>query len=131
LGLVALARQEWEAAAVRIEAVLTPAEQARPQHMAELHLALARAYLGQGDNARAAAQADVARQSAAAKHQHSREGQAWRLLAQVAAAEGRIAEAERAFTRSLALLETAEDHLERARTLAAWRQWQESTPPES
>jgi tetratricopeptide (TPR) repeat protein len=124
LALVALARQEWAAAAERIEALLAPAEQARPQHMTELHLALARAYLGQGETALAATQAEAARQDAVAKKQRSREGQAWRLLGRLAAAEGRTAEANGAFDRSLTLLETAGDRLERARTLAVWGHWQ-------
>jgi tetratricopeptide (TPR) repeat protein len=124
LALVALACRRWDVAVELIGSVLSLAEQARPQHMAELHIALARAYLGQAAYPRAAAEAEVARQIAVAKAQRSREAQAWRVLGQVAAAEGRATDAKHAFEHSLALLEATGDRLERARTLAAWGQWQ-------
>lgn len=120
LARVALAQGAWQRALELLTEAVADATDSAPQFVPRLRIALAEAYLGLGEVARALDQARQAQAAAHQKQQRGVEGGAWRLIARSHAASGDLDRAEVAFARSLGHLEAAGNDLEMARTRAAW-----------
>lgn len=123
MALVKLAQSDFEAAQATLQEAALLAAETAPQFVPRVQVLLAEAFWGLGDLAMAQQFAETASAAATTKRQQRILGQAWRVQASLAAAQGEFDRAALCFATSHDVLVASGDVLEGARTKRAWGRW--------